>query len=104
MRYAVGIIHHPVTGRWQPWIYTEDAETMAFACISSHANKAQAHLVARIILQAYQTHGVVEPEAMRQQSRESEVPDPLPQPTLDALLAAISQQADDVTNDTILEI
>jgi hypothetical protein len=104
MRYAIGIVHHPVTGRWQPWVYTEDAETIAFACISSHANKAQAHLVARTILQAYQTHGVAEPEAMQQQSRESEVPDPLPQPMLDTLLAAIKQQAGEATTDTIVEI
>jgi hypothetical protein len=40
LHYAVGIVHHPITGRWQPWIYTEDEGAISLACLSSHTSKA----------------------------------------------------------------
>jgi hypothetical protein len=45
LHYVVGIIQHPTTNRWQPWVYTEDDGTISLSCLSSHDSKAFAHLV-----------------------------------------------------------
>jgi hypothetical protein len=93
VHYAIGIIQHPITGRWQPWIYTEDAGTISLACLSSHTSKAFARLVGQLCLDAHQAGKPFDMEALLRQSQESDVPDPLPQATIDALIADIQHAA-----------
>ena len=104
MRYATGIVQHPITQRWQSWVYTEDDHTISLACLSSHSSKAQAHLVARIVRDAYLTHSVVDLPHMLAQNQESDVPDPLPQDLIDTLIALIDHYAQDGTPYPIFEI
>ena len=104
MRYAVGIVQHALTHRWQPWLYTEDATTQHLACLSSHASKAQAHLVAHIVLDAYQTHAMGDLPRMFAQSQEITSPDPLPQSQIEALMALIASTSPQTTVQRILEI
>lgn len=42
IKFAVGIIQHPATQRWRPWMYIEsdEEEEATFACVSSHAQRA----------------------------------------------------------------
>jgi len=93
VHFAVGIIQHPITNRWQPWIYREDDGTISLACLSSHDSKAFARLVAQMCLDARQAGKPVDLEVLLKQSQESDVPDPLPQATLDALIANIQNAA-----------
>jgi len=103
VHYAVGIIQHPVTGRWQPWIYTEDDGTISLACLSSHDSKGFARLVAQMRLDAHLAGKPAHLEALLKQSQESDVPDPLPQTTIDALIADIHNAATTIsTTHTIL--
>lgn len=97
--YAVGIVQHPVTRRWQPWIYTEDDGTISFACLSSHESKAFARLVAQMCLDAHQTGKEIDIAAFLKQSQESDVPDPLPQAKIDEIIADI-QHATPATSPT----
>ena len=93
VHYAVGIIQHPVTGRWQPWIYTENDGTISLACLSSHVSKSFARLVAQMCLDAHQAGKPADLEVLLKQCQESDVPDPLPQTTIDALIADIHNAA-----------
>ena len=88
-RHAIGIIQHPTTLKWQPFIYTEDGQTVTLACTSKHSSKALAHLFATIILDASKTGKKVNIADMIRTSNESDLPDPLPQVTVDALIADI---------------
>jgi hypothetical protein len=92
LHYAVGIIQHPITGRWQPWVYTEDDGTISLACLSSHNSKAFAHLVAQLCLDAHHAGIPFDIDALLKQSQESDVPDPLPQATSDALIADVHKK------------
>ncbi len=102
VRFAVGIIQHPVTGKWQPWIYTEDAGTISLACLSSHTSKEFARLVAQMCLDAHQTGKPADMEVMLKHTQESDVPDPLPQSIIDALITDIHHSAATVPTVTIV--
>ena len=88
-KIAVGILQHPVTTKWQPWLYVEDTNETTLTCLSSHRSKGQAHLVAHMLIGAYRSRVALDLKPMLDQSAESDVPDPLPQHTLDVLIAHI---------------
>lgn len=94
IRYALGIIEHPVTKRWQPWVYVEsDMEEQAtFACMSSHDQHDQALLISQLCQQAIHRGTYPKIVEMIRQSAECQLPDPLPQVTMDALMQQIANQ------------
>ena len=78
-RRAIGIVQHSVTQRWQPWVYTEDDDTISLAFLSSHRSRSLAHLVTQICLHASQSGQPIHLKTMLEHNDDSDVPDPLPQ-------------------------
>ena len=91
-RFAVGFVLNPATSRWQPWICTFGADgEMEIACVSSHFDRAQAHLVAHLLIETLSNRHTIDLNAALAQSQVAGPPDPLPRATVEELIAAIQR-------------
>lgn len=90
-RFAVGFVLNPATQRWQPWISAISADgEIEIACVSSHADRAQAHLVAHSLIETLSNGYTTNLNAALAQSQVAGPPDPLPRATVEELIAAIT--------------
>ena len=88
MRYAAGIVQHPMTEKWQAWVYLEDDTEATLTMVRSYRQHAHAHLMAHLIEQSLQKTGSYV-DVLSLASAEQDVPDPLPQVDQQQLLEQI---------------
>jgi len=96
-KMATGVVRHPITGRYQPWAWSDDAKETTITYLRSYADYEDAAWVARQYAEAWRQHtqgGRPVLDRLVEGLRLGDVPDPLPLATEAALLHTIATQAE----------
>ncbi len=96
LHVATGVVRHPLTLRYQPWVWSEDVTETTIVYLRSYVAYEDAAWIARQYADAWRRYSggsraVL--DRLAERLRLGDVPDPLPPATEAALLAAITTRS-----------